>query len=350
MKILVINFAASEGGALSILQDFYESINENDKDNEWYFLLSDRYLEETKNIKVIVDPSLKKWSKRIFFDLFLHKSLLKEIQPDVIFSMQNTSLFSLKIPQILYLHQSLPFQKEKKYSFFKKEERKFAVYQFIIGNFIKYSLKYTNKIVVQTVWMRKAVENTKYGRNKAIAVQPPIPIEKNNTEVILTYRDFFYPTSDAPYKNISLIEDACKIVNRTNPNIDINVDITIDREIPSSSITSIGKIPRSEVVNRYQKSILIFPSFIETFGMPLAEAKAMGTIILAADTEFSREILEGYENAYFFNHTDSNQLAELMVQCAMKDITLSNATSLKTNSTSDGWDTVQQEIFTLLNN
>lgn len=70
MKILVINFAASEGGALSILQDFYESINENDKDNEWYFLLSDRYLEETKNIKVIVDPSLKNGRKESFLTSF----------------------------------------------------------------------------------------------------------------------------------------------------------------------------------------------------------------------------------------------------------------------------------------
>ena len=44
MKVLVVDFAASERGALSILKEYYDEIS-NDKDNEYYFLLNDYYIE-----------------------------------------------------------------------------------------------------------------------------------------------------------------------------------------------------------------------------------------------------------------------------------------------------------------
>ena len=119
MKILVVDIAASTGGALSILRDFYQEALE-DKENEYVFLLSDNYIKESKNIKIKLLTKEKKWIRRLIFDHFTGKKIVKEINPDLIISFQNTIIRGTNKKTILYLHQSIPFQKQKRFSFFKK--------------------------------------------------------------------------------------------------------------------------------------------------------------------------------------------------------------------------------------
>ena len=44
----------------------------------------------------------------------------------------------------------------------------------------------------------------------------------------------------------------------------------------------------------------------------MAEAASAGPIVLASDCPFSHEILDGYENAYFFDPFKPAELADLM--------------------------------------
>jgi len=62
----------------------------------------------------------------------------------------------------------------------------------------------------------------------------------------------------------------------------------------------------------YTKSVLIFPSYIETFGLPILEAKLSRCPIVAADTAFAREILCRYKIVKFFNILDYKYLAEIL--------------------------------------
>jgi glycosyltransferase involved in cell wall biosynthesis len=54
----------------------------------------------------------------------------------------------------------------------------------------------------------------------------------------------------------------------------------------------------AEEVLSYYKSVdaLLFPSQIETFGLPLAEASCFGLPIIAADLPYAAEVLKKYEN------------------------------------------------------
>ena len=113
MKTLVVDIPASGGGALTILKEYYE-IAKKDEKNEYVFLLSDYYLEETNNIKIMVLKKYKKWINRLKFDFFVGKKIVKKTNPDIIFSLQNTIIWRTKVEQILYVHQPLPFQKERK--------------------------------------------------------------------------------------------------------------------------------------------------------------------------------------------------------------------------------------------
>ena len=317
MKVLVVDIAASTGGALSILKDFYEEIKK-DKNNEYIFLLSDNYLKETYNIKTIILKKEKKWIKRLLFDHINGKKIVKRLNPDVILSFQNTIIRGVKQKQILYVHQSIPFQKLKKFSLFKRNEFKLAIIQYFIGGQIKKSIKLADKVIVQSEWMKETiVKECKIEKNKIEKITPKIEdIKLKNIKLDNT--TFFYPASNAIYKNHSIIKEAVEIL-RNQGIKNFKVEFTLEGE-NTNQIKYLGTLSRNKVFDKYQSSILIFPSYIETYGLPLAEAKKAQTIILAADTEFSREILNDYSNAYFFNPFDSNELANLILKVLNKEI------------------------------
>lgn len=318
MKIVVNDIAASSGGAITILKSFYNYLIQSgeSKCHEWIFLLGSNYIKETDNIKVIILNNVKKsWVKRLKFDFYNGKSFISKLEPDVVFSLQNTITIGLKSPQALYMHQSIPFQKVKNFSFFKSSERKLAVYQHLIGAFIKLSIKKADKTIVQTKWIRDAVINsTKIAPEKVVTVFPPKDdysrYEFNN---LFRRNDFFYPADNSIYKNHKCLYEACNILSKRKMNENFNVSLTIDEpEERREGISYLGRIPFQRVLEKYNSSTLIFPSYIETVGLPLIEASYMGTIILAADCPYSREVLEGYKNAYFFNPFKPKELADLM--------------------------------------
>ncbi|MBE8822128.1 glycosyltransferase [Enterococcus faecium] len=317
MRIVVNDIAASEGGAMSVLKDFYEEVKEFGADHEWIFLLGDYYLEETPNIKVYVYPEIKKsWLKRLNFDFYFGKNIVNEFKPDIYLSLQNTATLGIKCNQYVYLHQPLPYQKEKKFSFFKVEEFKYALYQKLIGKVFNGLFKLTNsKIIVQTEWMKKEVE--KKLQNQVYISQPKIKLETEDFKIqlgICNLRHFFFPASNLIYKNHKLIFDALKYTKDSQ----IKIYLTIDKnELPKehrgdNRIICLGKIKREQVFTLYQQKVLLFPSYIESFGLPLLEAKCFQTCILAANTDFSREILKDYSMVYYFDKDDPKHLAYLM--------------------------------------
>jgi len=341
MRIVVNNIAASSGGALSILKSFYNYLknNEAQKENEWVFLLSDNYIEETDNIKVIVLKDVKKsWINRLKFDLYSGKNIISELKPDVVFSLQNTITFGINCcPQVLYMHQSIPFQKDVKFSFLKSEERILAVYQYIIGNLIKKSIKKSDKTIVQTNWIRDAViKETKISPNKIISILPPVEnMTAYKKQNCLKKNNFFYPAAKNIYKNHKCIYEASELLNKKGVT-DFNISLTINSNKSRDNFIYLGIIPFESVMEQYNLSTLIFPSYIETVGLPLIEASQMETIILVADCAYSREVLKNYENAYFFDPFNPEELAILMQKVMTSQIRKLPLNKIVDDSL-DGW-------------
>ena len=345
MRIVVNDIAASKGGALTVLKDFYNCVKENDTENEWFFLLGDKLLEETANIKIITLPEIKKSRmKKLAFDFFTGKKFIKKLNPDVVFSLQNTVVFGVKVPQIIYLHQSIPFQTIKKFSFFKSRERSLAVCQHLIGRVIKRSVKYCDKVIVQTKWMKDAVcKQCGLSEDKVIKVSPTVAdISSYNTSRPFDKNSFFYPTASAIYKNNDAIFKACEILNERDINCDVT--LTLPEHYSKNNIRCVGRLPYGEVIEKYAESTLIFPSYIETFGFPMAEARKVGTVVLASDCPFSREVLEDYENAYFFNPFDPKELALLMERVINGDIK-KRISSKPMDESFDSWLLILKEVI-----
>ena len=313
MRIVVNDIAASSGGVLTVLKDFYQYVKENDSENEWYFLVGDDYIEPTDNIHIIKFPKIKKsYIKRLIFDFITGRKLVKELKADCIFSLQNTVIHGVDVPQTVYQHQPLPFQDIKNYSFFKRSERKMAVYQHLIGKIIFLSTKKADKLIVQTEWMRDAINNKcSVSKEKIVKIAPNIENADNlRVEVPRKNNLFFFPTSAMPYKNIDCIYNAAKILE--NKNLDFTVKITVPDGEEQKNIQYIGQIKREDVFANLCEGTLIFPSYIETFGYPLIEAAQMGAIVLSADCPYAHEVLGDYQNAYYFNPFNPQELALLI--------------------------------------
>lgn len=315
MRIVVNDIAAVMGGAMTILKQFYNFIRTNDFENEWIFLLGNHYLEETERIKVCIFPEVKASRlKKICFDCFTGRKYINALEPDVVVSLQNIITFGMRCPQVVYIHQSIPFQNVKKYSFLKKEERSIALIQYGIGAFIKASVKQADCVAVQTHWMKRAVvEKTGINKNRIMTVFPDIEqYEKTGKSAEWNRRIFFYPTNDEPYKNIGLIVEACELLRKRGI-VDFKVNLTLpEGTIKHPNIQCIARLNHEQMGDAYRNSTLVFPSLIETVGLPMVEARSCGALILASQTPFALECLEGYANAVFFDPFDAGMLSDRM--------------------------------------
>ncbi|MBQ7089049.1 MAG: glycosyltransferase [Clostridia bacterium] len=336
MRIVVNDIAASTGGAMTVLRDFYRCVCDNDTENEWIFLLGDRYFEETDNVKIIPMPEIKKSGlKKLLFDFCTGRTFIAALKPDVVFSMQNIITFGLKVPQIVYIHQSIPFQRVKKFSFFKRSERKLAVIQHLIGEIIKRSAAKSHRVIVQTEWMKEAVcKKCRLAADRINVVMPQVKPFSAEISADFDSTAFFYPTAPGIYKNNVAVYTASEQLEKKG--LDFHITLTLPEEKSRGCVRCVGRLPYEEVVLRYHSSTLLFPSYIETFGYPLAEARQAGAIVLASDTAFSREVLEGYENAYFFDPFKPEELADLMERVVSGAI-IRRAVSAAETTRQDSW-------------
>lgn len=317
MNILVVDIAAQHGGALSVLKDFLAFVKEDrqSKQHNWKFVVSYPELNVTDDISVeIVPKGRTPWLSRMFSENRIIRQIANEFQPDIILSLQNTHIRGLsKYKQAIYIHQSIPFQNAKVFSFFKKDEYIYAIYQHIIGKFIANSVKKADKVFVQTEWMKKAVQQKTNCKEDKIFV---IPINRENKELTAELTDwdnksFIYPAFYAIYKNQELIKNAAEILKGKGLN-DMAITLTIENRFECELIRETGRLSHDEVLKNMAKSTLIFPSYIETVGLPLLEAMEMGCIILAADCEYAHETLKDYPNAYYFDPFNPEDLAKLI--------------------------------------
>ena len=317
MKIMVFDVPAEYGGALSILNQYYDDACA-DKENEWMFIISKPELSETENVKVIKLPWVKKsWLHRLWFDNVYASSLVRKYKPDKVLSLQNTMIKQSSCFQELYVHQALPFS-EKRFTL--KENKKLWIYQNVISKMIFRSIKKCDSVTVQTLWMKDAIcGKTGINENKVSVVTPTVSIPEDVKYQGGEETLFFYPAGSGVYKNHEIIYKAVKELKASGYN-NFKVYLTLNKPGMFSEkyrdvddlIEFCGYMEKSKVYELYQKSILLFPSYIETFGLPLLEARTIGCPVIASNCAFSKEIIDGYDKGCFFDPFDCLELADQM--------------------------------------
>ena len=334
-----MDIAASKTGAESVLKDFSEYLKNEPDGNEWVFITgvpdiipAAKNLEAPEQLKgepgiysLLRKDVKSSWLNRLKFEWFTGAGYIRKLKPDLVFSMENTlpgGRFGVRTA--LYVHQPLGFQKTKRFSLLKKEERHFAVYQHFISKLIDSSIKRADRVIVQTHWMRRAVlEKLHVPAEKVYAILPPLPESpKGSGEGRFDEKLFVFPSGPIIYKNHECVIKAAQLLNEKGIR-DFKVIFTLTEKEAGEKLVALskntennvewrGRIERKSLFDLYRTGTLIFPSYIETYGYPPAEARSVGGMVLASDTPFCREVLEGYGNAGFFDPFSPVELSELM--------------------------------------
>jgi glycosyltransferase involved in cell wall biosynthesis len=170
------------------------------------------------------------------------------------------------------------------------------------------------QFIVQLEWIKAAfVRRYKVLPERVHVCSPTIEPPKATVDAINMPVDsdtlnLFYPAYAYPYKNHRLLNEALLRIDEMLP---CKVALYLSNfsnfsNFSNVEIYAMGIIPYGKVLWLYRHvNALLFPSFIETFGLPLTEAASFGLPVLAADLPYAREVLAGYDGATFVNHQDA---------------------------------------------
>jgi glycosyltransferase involved in cell wall biosynthesis len=184
---------------------------------------------------------------------------------------------------------------------------------------------HSNKyVIVQQEWLRKIFKE-KYSLKNVIVAYPDISIQskkdikdsKNNKPT------FFYPAYPRVFKNMEVLFEAAKLLNRYHE--DYEIIVTLDGSENKYSrylkttyghikqIKFIGLQPRNRIFELYHSSsCIVFPSKLETWGLPITEAKFFEKPLFVANCAYAKETVGNYNKVCFFNPNDPIRLSSLM--------------------------------------
>jgi len=325
MKILINATAARTSGALTVLKDCITYI-------EKYAFVSNEYhlctvvddFDTLKNVKVH-KLRQKNWFSRIQWDNGGLQKWCRElnVEPDAIVSLQNTSTkyrnkAGLMIVQIVYYHQTIPLYERNGLD----HSLKTFMYRYLYPFFVTKNNTTTHYVVqlpyIKELFIRKYKKITTDRVTVIRPNKPEINIQNIAKKVLYTEGKrftFLYPATPFSYKNHDVIISALVILQKENHDIleNIIVFLTVER-LPKHlmkkitlhnlefCVQLIGQVPYKELLS-YYKSVdaLLFPSKVESFGLPLLEASCFGLPVIASDLPYAREVLDDYENIYYID-------------------------------------------------
>jgi hypothetical protein len=321
-----------EGGTLSILRECLLYANDClSKDFEIIAIVHNKNylpLETLNRINFIeFSNSRKSYLFRLYYEYFYFNKLSKKWDPYLWFSLHDTTPNVKAFIRAVYCHNPSPFKKIKFSDLF------FQPALFFFSLFYKYlyriNIKKNDFVVVQQNWLKdKFVELFHVKSDNVLVCYPEV--KKNNIiklESVKTKNDvftFFYPALARPFKNFEIIGEAIHILNNKGK-FNYKVVITIDGSENNyakyilnkfsnlKQLHFVGILSFNKVQEYYSiTDALLFPSTLETWGLPITEFKTFNKTILLSNLPYAIETLGDYEKAVFFNPYDATDLAMKM--------------------------------------
>lgn len=262
---------------------------------------------------------------KLFYEYFYFKKISKRLNPSLWLSLNDCTPSVVSDIRAVYCHNATPFYhrtwKDLVYlnrTFFQS---------FYYNLFYRWNIEKNNFIIVQSVWFKRAF-SMKYGiDSKKIIVNPfgfSLRNPKSTTEREETDKRpfvFFFPSLARNNKNFELIGETAMILQDQGIS-GFQVLLTISGNENSyarrmkrkygnvSGVSFIGLLSKESVFETYSRAdCLIFPSTLETFGLPIVEFKAFNKPLLLIDAPYARETLGDYDKVSFFNGNAPEELA-----------------------------------------
>ncbi len=337
LVVSAVNF--SEGGPLTVLLDSLDAAVRV-LGPEWRItaLVHDSDLVNIPGVETIAFPQSKRsWLTRLQLEWREFRLLSAQWKPDLWLSLHDMTPRVIARRQAVYCHNPSPFYRaslvEARYDprFFLFNKFYMLLYRaFIARNFA---------VIVQQSWIRDAFRKVT-GHPHIIVARPGAADATDRRDAVDAQCSalrtpqpgrplrLLYPALPRVFKNA---ETLCEAVSRLPDHLASSVDLrlTFDgtengwaRELARRyngvrGISLIGRQDRSGMTAEYQRcDAVLFPSRLETWGLPITEAKSFGKPLLAADLPYAHETVGDYGNVRFVAANDVGAWTEEIAHMA----------------------------------
>lgn len=332
-KVIVVSAVnIVEGGTLTILNQCLACLDSTQamyREFRIIALVHRKGMFHFKNIELVEYPiAKKKWLYRVYYEYIGFYFLSKRLKPWLWLSLHDISPNVRARFRAVYCHNPTPFYHMK------RADVKYSYKIFLFSLFYKYlyriNIKRNDYVIVQQQWLRDAFQKMFSLDSQRIIVACPHEVPSKG--IVRTSRDsyretttlFFFPSLSRPFKNFEIVCKATELLCAKGFT-DFQVVLTIDgtenlysKEIVNAyrhnrNISFCGRLPYNEVFDLYEKtSCLIFPSKLETWGLPVSEFIQYDKPMILADLPYAHETAAGANHVAFFDPNNERQLCNLM--------------------------------------
>lgn len=329
MKHIVISgIGLFEGGPLSVYYDCLQTV----KQMKLYLSYQitafvhkrELFQEFTDIVQIIELPDARKcYFLRAYYEFVYFYQFSKKNHIDIWLSLQDITPNVIAERKYTYCHNSLPFMKKNirnaRYS------PKVVFFSYIYKYIYRINIRAAAAVIVQQDWLRQEflkrypVADVIVARPEMMEKRKIIDKSRMNKQLV-----FIYAAYPRFFKNYEVILQAAKMMESKGI-YDFEVWLTIDgsenkyacelkdKYNELKTIRWMGLMPRDELIEKYgEADCMIFPSMLETWGLPISEFKETGKPMILADLPYAHEALAEYDKAVFFDPKDKKQLARLM--------------------------------------
>lgn len=350
-----------EGGIFTILDNCLQkiSIYSENKELKVIALVNDKSKFNYPNIEYIEFPKSKKsWFLRLYYEYFYFKKLSKEIQPDIWFSLHDVSPNVVAKKRLVYCHHPTIFYKStlKDWRF----DYKIGIFSILYKYLYQINIKKNESVFVQQHWIKKEFE--KLYNIKNVVVSKPEYVEKLTTEKTALEQDkihFLYPSFPRTFKNFEIIFGVIPLLDQSirdrvqfhfttikdNPNKFARH--LFDKYNSLEEVNFWGNMDREELLKLYNSTdCLLFPSKLETWGLPISEAKAFEKPMFLANLPYAKETIGDYNKVSFFDVDEAKELATLITEFVNKTIVYQgNKCVFSKESQLNDWNSILEYIL-----
>lgn len=237
----------------------------------------------------------------------------------------------------VYYHQSLPLYRIRLKQVLSGGSSLFFYY-YIYPLYVKMYLNKHVYVIVQTEDIRQRfARRFNFPIHRIDSYFPELEIKTACNIIPHQFEDgtynFVYPSIAASYKEHITLAYVLRHIYLENKDlasrirIHLTIEATENKELLKylyyhhleGNFIFHGSVHHEQVMSMMKSCDgLVFPSVIETLGLPLLEAASLGIPIIANDLGYAREVLNGYEGVDFVAVHDYESWATFMMACCEK--------------------------------
>ena len=302
MNIAFNALSAKAGAGISALQNLISGLAEIDRTNKYYIIISKYQIDSLEFIpkdfhKIILQYVPSNPFFRVIYEQIVLPFCLAKHKIDILYSPGNITVIFAPCKILLYIENPNPFSRIVNWDLKTKVRHILLFYMGWV------SARRANRIRFNTRNSMKLISSFyKIKLDKCFVLSPGINFEYFKSETRWTVNDYILTVSViAPNKNLEVLIKAFSLLkkrDRYNGKLIIVGDTKpyyfyykkllkiIDEESILNEVIFTGAVKYTEIHRYYGSAqLFIFPSLVETFGIPIIEAMYNRIPVLASNPD-----------------------------------------------------------------